>query len=87
MGGIWGTIATGLFASSVINSSGPNGLIFGNPKLVLIQTVGVLIVAAFGFAGSYALLKMIGFFTPLRVTPQEEIEGLDMSQHGEEAYA
>ena len=87
MGGIWGTIATGLFASTAINSSGPNGLLFGNPNLVLIQAFAVLVVAAFGFTGSYVILKIINFFTPLRVSPQEEDDGLDMSQHGEEAYA
>jgi Amt family ammonium transporter len=86
MGGIWGTIATGLFASSVINPSGPNGLLYGNPEFVLVQIFAVLVVAAFGFSGSYILLKVISFFTPLRVSPREEDEGLDMSQHGEEAY-
>ncbi len=87
MGGIWGTIATGLFASSLVNPTGPNGLLFGNPNLVLIQATGVAVVAAFAFVGSYAILRVIDIFTPVRVSPQEEHDGLDISQHGEEAYA
>ena len=48
--------------------------------------LAVLVVAAFAFAGSYAILKMVDFFSPLRVSPKEEEDGLDLSQHGEEAY-
>lgn len=86
-GGMWGTIATGLFASSLINSAGPNGLFFGNPGLVLVQALAVVVVAVFGFVGSYVLLRIINIFTPVRVSKEEEDAGLDMSQHGEEAYA
>jgi Amt family ammonium transporter len=86
-GGMWGTIATGLFASSLINSAGPNGLFFGNPSLVLVQALAVVVVAVFGFVGSYVLLRIINIFTPVRVSKEEEDAGLDMSQHGEEAYA
>jgi len=85
-GGIWGTIATGLFASSAVNALGPNGLFYGNPALVGIQVLAVVIVAVFAFAGSYVLLKVINIFTPVRVSSKEEDAGLDMSQHGEEAY-
>ena len=86
-GGMWGTIATGLFASTLINSSGPNGLFFGNPAQLGIQAFAVVIVAAFAFAGSYVLLRLINLVMPLRVSPQDEDAGLDLSQHGEEAYA
>jgi Amt family ammonium transporter len=85
--GIWGSIATGLFASTAINPSGPNGLFFGNPHQLLVQFLAVAVVVAFAFFGSYLLLKIIGFFTPLRVSPQEEEKGLDESQHGEAAYS
>ena len=85
-GGIWGTIATGLFASTAINAAGPNGLFFGNPIQVVIQLFAVLIVAGFAFVGSYILLRVINVFTPLRVSPKEEDAGLDITQHGEEAY-
>ena len=82
-----GTIATSLFASSLVNSAGPNGLFFGNPGLVVVQVLAVAVVAVFGFVGSYVLLRVINVFTPVRVSPEEEDAGLDMSQHGEEAYA
>jgi Amt family ammonium transporter len=86
-GSIWGVIATGLFASNLINAMGPNGLFFGNPMQVAIQAFAVVVVAAFAFFGSYALLKLINVFTPVRVTAAEEKAGLDRSQHGEDAYA
>ncbi|HGJ65425.1 TPA: ammonium transporter, partial [bacterium] len=84
--GIWGSIATGIFASVAVNSSGPDGLVFGNPKLVLIQLLAVVVVAAFTFVGSYLLLKFINIFVKLRVSPEEEDKGLDRSLHGERAY-
>ncbi len=86
MGAIWGMIATGLFATLEINAAGGNGLFFGNPGLVGVEAFGVAVVAAFSFFGSYALLKAINLFTPVRVSPEEEEAGLDLSQHGEEAY-
>src|SRR3989449_760168 len=85
-GGIWGTIATGLFASSLINPGGPNGLFFGNPGQLGIQALACVIVAAFAFAGSYVILRIINLFTPVRVSPAEEDAGLDISGFGEEAY-
>jgi len=85
-GGIWGTIATGLFASTAVNALGPNGLFYGNPALLGIQALAVVIVAVFAFTGSYVLLRVINIFTPVRVSSKEEDAGLDMSQHGEEAY-
>ncbi len=86
-GGIWGTIATGLFASSLVNAAGPNGLFYGNPWQVAIQAFACVVVSAMAFFGSYILLKVISVFTPLRVTAKDEDTGLDISQHGEEAYA
>ena len=85
-GGMLGTFATGLFASTAINAAGPNGLFFGNPALVVAQLIGIVVVASFAFVGSYALLRVINVFTPVRVSPKEEDAGLDMSQHGEAAY-
>jgi len=86
-GGMWGTVATGLFASTAINSMGPNGLAFGNPHQELVQLVGVAVVATFAFVGSYVLLRAINVFSPLRVKPEDENTGLDISEFGEEAYA
>ena len=85
-GGMLGTFATGLFASTAINAAGPNGLFFGNPALVAAQLIGIVVVASFAFVGSYVLLRVINVFTPVRVSPKEEDAGLDMSQHGEAAY-
>jgi Amt family ammonium transporter len=82
--GIWGSIATGLFATTMINSV--NGLFYGNASLLLSQIIAVVVVAIFAFFGSYLLLKLINVFSPLRVSPEEEDQGLDLSQHGEEAY-
>jgi Amt family ammonium transporter len=84
IGGIWGSIATGLFASATIN--GVNGLFFGNAGLLVDQLLAVAVVAVFAFFGSYMLLKLVNVFSPLRVTPQAEDAGLDLSEHGEEAY-
>ena len=85
-GGMWGTVATGLFASTAINAAGPNGLVYGNPHLLLVQLFGVGVVAGFSFVGSYLLLRVINHFTPLRVAPAEESAGLDISEFGEAAY-
>lgn len=82
--GVWGSIATGLFATTMINNV--NGLFYGNFNLLLSQILSVAFVAGFSFFGSYALLKIINIFSPLRVSSEEEDQGLDISQHGEEAY-
>jgi len=82
--GVWGSIATGLFATTMINNV--NGLFYGNSGQLIAQIVAVLVAAAYAFFCSYMLLKLINMFTPLRVSPEEEDKGLDLSQHGEEAY-
>ena len=85
IGGIIGAVAVGLFATAMVN---PNvqGLFYGNPAQLGIQVLAVLVVCAFAFCGSYVLLKVVDIFSPLRVSPKEEEDGLDLSQHGEEAY-
>jgi ammonium transporter, Amt family len=82
--GVWGSIATGLFATTMVNNV--NGLFYGNSGLLVSQVLSVVIVAAYSFFGSYLLLRIINIFSPLRVSSEEEDEGLDISQHGEEAY-
>jgi Amt family ammonium transporter len=84
IGGIWGSIATGLFAAAAIN--GASGLFYGNLNQFVSQLIAVGVVVPFSFFGSYALLKVINVFSPLRVSAEEEDTGLDISQHGEEAY-
>ena len=85
-GGMWGTLATGLFASTLVNPNGPNGLFYGNPHQAVVQLFGIVVVAVFAFVGSYVLLRVINFFMPLRAGPKEEKEGLDLAEFGEAAY-
>ena len=84
MGGIWGALATGIFASSAI--SGTSGLLEGNGAQVLIQLIGILAVAAFAFIVTWILGKLVDVTIGLRVGQKEETVGLDISQHGERAY-
>ena len=90
VGGLWGSIATGLFASAAISSAvgvpGVNGLLYGNPVQLGAQLIAVAVVAPFSFVGSYLLLKLVNVFSPLRVSQEAEDAGLDLSEHGEEAY-
>jgi Amt family ammonium transporter len=81
-----GTFATGLFASTAINAAGPNGLLYGNPAQLVAQIIGIVVVASFAFAGSFALLRVINYVSPIRVPAKDEDAGLDVSQHGEKAY-
>ena len=88
IGGAAGTILTGVFAVAALSVSpdspeGSSGLLEGNARQVLIQLYAVIAVLIWSGALSYVLLKAIGFFLPLRVTEQHEIEGLDLTQHGE----
>jgi len=86
IGGIWGALATGLFAEKAINSAGANGLFFGNPAQFGIQTFTVLVVVAFSFVMTLVMGKIIDAVFSLRVSENEEDVGLDISQHGETAY-
>ncbi|WP_264174621.1 ammonium transporter [Clostridium algoriphilum] len=86
IGGIWGGIATGIFASKAINSAGANGLIYGNIKLVGIQLIAIVATIAYSGIMTFIILKVISKFMSLRVTSEEEMDGLDVSLHGEEAY-
>ena len=81
IGGTWGALATGLFASM----GGGTGLFFGNPGQVGIQAVGVVATWVFAFAGTFIILKFIDATIGLRVSKEEEIMGLDLSQHSERA--
>lgn len=87
VGGIFGAIATGFFAQKLINPGGADGLFYGNPKQVLIQILAVVATAIWAFVVSIILLKIIDRVMGLRVTPEEEEIGLDLSQHGETAYS
>jgi len=86
LGGIWGALATGIFASKAINEAGADGLLFGNPAQLGIQAVGVLATVAFAAIATLVILKIVGLVTKLRVSADEEELGLDLSLHGEDAY-
>ena len=86
VGGIWGALATGLFASTAINPAGFDGLFNGNPGQLWIQFVSVVATCAFSFIVSYVLLKIISVIVPLRVNDEEEEAGLDVAVHSESAY-
>jgi Amt family ammonium transporter len=87
VGGVWGALATGIFASAAVNSAGANGLLYGNPRQLLIQLIAVLASIAFSFIGSTVLLKVTDALVGLRVDGDDEMMGLDLSQHDESAYA
>ena len=87
VGGTWGALATGLFASKAINDAGANGLFYGNPGQLGIQAAAVLATWVFAFVGSVVLLKVVDGLVGLRVTEEDEFLGLDVSQHSENAYA
>lgn len=87
IGGIWGGIATGIFAHSSINDAVcSNGLIFGETKLFIAQLIGILVTILVATVGTFICSVIIKLFTPLRVDVKEEQVGLDISQHGENAY-
>jgi Amt family ammonium transporter len=86
LGGIWGALATGIFATVAVNPAGANGLLYGNAMQFVKQLVGVVSVAGFAFVGTMLLGKLVDVTIGLRVTQSEETVGLDLSQHGERAY-
>ena len=87
IGGVWGGIATGLFAKTSINSVARwDGLVFGNVHLFVAQVLSIIITAAVAVVGTLICIAIIRIFTPLRVDQKEEALGLDISQHGENAY-
>jgi Amt family ammonium transporter len=85
--GIIGSLAIGIFASTAINPNGPNGLLFGNPSQLGIQAIGVGVAGALGFFGTWIIMKVIKFLVGVRVSPEVEDAGLDISEHAERAYA
>ncbi len=86
IGGIWGALATGLFASTAVNPAGFDGLFYGNPSQLYKQAVAVAVVAAFTAVVTWIILKVIDVTIGLRVPEQEEVLGLDTTTHGEVAY-
>lgn len=86
IGGIWGAIATGIFATTSVNPAGADGLLAGNPRLLLVHLLAVVACAAYSGVVTFIILKVINVFVKLRTTHEHENEGLDLSLHGESAY-
>ncbi len=86
VGGIWGAIATGIFATTSVNKDGANGLLYGNPMQLWIQIKVVIITMVFSFVASFILFKLVDAVMGLRVSDHEERIGLDLSEHREAAY-
>jgi Amt family ammonium transporter len=86
VGGTWGALATGLFASKAVNPAGNDGLFFGNPGQLWIQMVSVIATLVLAIVGTFIILSILKAVMGLRVADDEERMGLDLSQHNERAY-
>jgi ammonium transporter, Amt family len=86
VGGIWGAIATGIFANKAINPAGADGLLYGNPALLWIQIKAVAVTVVWSLVLGFILLKLVDALMKLRVSEHEERVGLDLTQHREAAY-
>lgn len=86
LGGTWGALATGLFASTSINPDGANGLFFGNPGQLWIQFVSVVSTMVFAFVMTLIILKVVDITVGLRITEEDEVKGMDVSLHNETGY-
>lgn len=87
IGGIWGALATGIFASKAVNSAGADGLLFGNPSLLFKQMIAVGATIVYSLVVTVVLYKLVDLFFGLRVNTKEEAMGLDLTQHHERAYS
>jgi Amt family ammonium transporter len=87
VGGTWGALATGVFATKTVNEAGGDGLLYGNPSQLGIQALAVVVTLVLGFVMTTIILKVLDGVMGLRVSDEEELAGLDLSQHSETAYA
>ncbi|MFY4776093.1 ammonium transporter [Metabacillus sp. RGM 3146] len=86
IGGTWGGIATGLFATKTVNEAGANGLFYGDPSLLWKQLVAIAATYLFVAVATYVIIKVIDVFVPVRASEEEESLGLDITMHGERGY-
>jgi Amt family ammonium transporter len=87
IGGTWGAIATGLFASKAVNEAGADGLFFGNPEQLVTQLIGVAVSWIFAAIATFVILKVVSLAMGVRPNEAEETQGLDITEHGERGYA
>jgi Amt family ammonium transporter len=86
VGGAWGALATGLFASTAVNPDGADGLFFGNPAQVWLQFVSIIATAAFAFLSTLVILKAVDLLLGVRMNGDEEERGMDITLHNEAGY-
>ena len=86
IGGIWGAIATGLWATTAVNPDGANGLFYGETNLFVAQIISIGVAVVFAVVGSTVLYKVVNAIVALRANNDEEILGLDITEHGERGY-
>lgn len=86
IGGIWGAIATALFATKSVNPAGANGVFYGNFKLLGVHLIAIAACALYTAVATFVILKVINIFVKIRTVKDEETAGLDFSLHGETAY-
>jgi len=87
VGGLWGALATGLFATTAVNAAGKDGLFFGNPQLLGIQAMDALTTIGYSVVATFIILKVVDLVIGLRVSAEEEEQGLDLTQHSEIGYS
>lgn len=87
VGGTVGAILTGVFATKAVNAAGNDGLLAGNPGLLVPQIVSVVVTYIFAGVMTFLILKVLAMFMDLRVKPTIEDQGLDVTEHGEEGYS
>ncbi len=86
IGGAWGALATGLLATKAVNSAGGDGLFYGNPKQFFIQLIAVGVTLVYSFVVTFIICKVVDMIFGLRVSSEDEVMGLDLTQHHERAY-
>lgn len=86
LGGTWGSIATGIWATTAVNPAGANGLYYGETSLFTAQIISTIIAYALAIIGSFILYKIVSAFMTIRADETEEVLGLDISLHGERGY-
>jgi Amt family ammonium transporter len=86
IGGAWGALATGLFATKMVNAAGSDGLLYGNPKQFIVQLIATGASIAYAFAGTWIIYKIVDLFIGVRATEKDEAMGMDLTQHNERAY-
>lgn len=86
IGGTWGAVATGLWCSTEINPAGADGLFYGSADTLIAQLISIVVAYVLAIVGSYILFKIVSCFMQVRANENEEVSGIDISEHGERAY-